>query len=78
MNTSNGFNSIQMFTAFLPEDFQIISAGQLKTRLGQLLSPTPEAVAVLGPFGDTPKSCWVRASSAERGVGVQNRLWGAG
>lgn len=78
MNTSNGFNSIQMFTAFLPEDFQIITAGHMKTRLGQLLSSTPEAVVVLGPFGDTPKCCWVRGSSAERGVGVQNRLRGAG
>lgn len=57
MNTSNGFNSIQMFTAFLPEDFQIISAGQLKTKLRQFLSPTPETVTVLGPSGDTPKSC---------------------
>lgn len=56
MNTSNGFNSIQMFTAFLPEDFQIISAGHLKTNLGRFLSPTPEAVTVLGLCGDTPKS----------------------
>lgn len=57
MNTSNGFNSIQMFTALLLEDFQIISAGHLKTKLGSFLSPTPEAVTVLGLFGDTPKSC---------------------
>lgn len=39
MNTSNGFNSIQMFTAFLPEDFQIISQGQMKPALGRCLSP---------------------------------------
>lgn len=57
MNTSNGFNSIQMFTAFLPEDFQIMFAGQLKTKLRRFFSPTPEAITVLGPFGDTPKSC---------------------
>lgn len=57
MNTSNGFNSIQMFTASLPEDFQIIPAGRLKIKLGRFLSPTPEAITVLGPFGDTPKSC---------------------
>lgn len=39
MNTSNGFNSIQMFTAFLPEDFQIISQGQMKPALSHCLSP---------------------------------------
>ena len=56
MNTSNGLNSIQMFTAFLPEDFQIISQGQLKTVLRRFRSPTREAVAVLGPRADTPNA----------------------
>lgn len=49
MNTSNGFNSIQMFTAFLPEDFQIISQGQMKPALGRC--PTCEAAAAGGPCG---------------------------
>lgn len=56
MNTSNGFNSIQMFTAFLPEDFQIISQGQLKTALRQFRSHTREAVAASGPGVDSPKA----------------------
>lgn len=78
-----------MFTAFLPEDFQIISPGQLKTKLGPFLSPTPEAVAVLGPCGDTPNTaergpavqsgvlgCREGCQGAERAVRVQSRLSG--
>lgn len=56
MNTSNGFNRIQMFAAFLPEDFQTISQGQLKTALRRFRSPAREAATVLGPRADTPNA----------------------
>lgn len=77
MNTSNGFNSIQMFTTFLPADFQIISPGQLKTKLRPFLSPIPEAVAVLGPCGDTPNTA-EQGPAVQRGLlGCRVRCWGA-
>lgn len=45
-----------MFTAFLPEDFLIISKGQLKTMLRRFRSPARAPVAALGPRADPPNA----------------------
>lgn len=82
MNTSNGFNSTQMFTAFLPEDFQIISKGRLKTVLGRFRSPTRAPVAALGPRADPPNAaerpCEGRGCRAGRCGRVGSRRPGRG